>query len=671
MKTKNKTFLLSAILLTSSIITPTIVLNSHQNKTTNGQIIKPISLNKNYELNNDFDLKESQKYFFDYINWINQQSEPIAIFNWSASLPYQEALFIAMVNYFNQSKNQLTMIQEEKFRTNPRYDIDKLSKLPNSPFNILNPDLEHPDQLEKAVENDKINVLYDKRENNNLIVPPNKSQIAENHIQPILNFLKKNNKAPNETKVNIILPDLFFIQLFNNWTPSIDDPLIQLIANAKSILLTTDGAGHIVGVVENGLLKFVLSNEFEKQSESVIKTNLKNIQDFNKEAIAKLTKNDIYNILLLRKTVDNKFDFIHFVHYDSSYSNNLFTNKTDAYGNHIEPLDENNKWNVSSVSLNVLDYAKLIKNKDQTDQFVDYFDKAFFVDKSSKLFVSFDPSNFDPKKKTAIFVGSSLFSPQPSRNHNVTSLEEFGNLRSYVQESFSQFLNKYPPSEFNIIFKHHPIYSAQDSITLTQIYTDNKIEIPNIINSQIPFEYLLSSEFAKAQRNDPNRPSILFSRNNKNIIEPKFKLFGFQATTSLIHTTRLFLETSLNLSKTEIENVVSFDDFLVPTLFDVINKPVFDQKKYNKFESNKKKIETAYRFFNPSQWNNEIGEENDRFLLSTIKPLGENKGVINDMMIDVLIILFMVLIISNLAALPTSIYLICKKKKNKNNIFFI
>lgn len=654
----------SASLLTAAVIPTAIVLKVQNNQLVNNEI-EAINIAKNQQMNQGFDLKESQKYFLDYIQWLNDQNDPIALFNVSASLPYQEALFIAMVNQFNGSKNQLTMIQEEKFRDSPRYDIDKLIAKNNSPINVLNSDKDQPNKIINEINQDKINILYDQRDPN-AIIPQSKSQVAEDHIAPILNYLIESTK--NSNKINIVIPDIYFMQLFDAFSPSVNNPLIQLLSKAKSILLTTDGNGHIVKVVENGLLKFVLSPEFNRQSEQTIKENLKNIQDLNAEKISKLTKNDIYNLLLLEEKIDSKFDFIHFVHYDSSYANNLFSNKTDQNGNFIELLDEDKKWKVSSVSLNVLDYANLLKDQSKKAAFIKSFDEAFFVDDKSELFVSLDQDNFDPKKKTAIFIGSSLFSPQITRNHEVTSLEEFTNLREYVQNSFNQFLTKYPQDEYNIVFKHHPVYSAEDSVKLTKIYTNNQIEIPNVINSRIPFEYLLSSELAKAQRGEE---SILFFKNSKQEIEPKFKLFGFQATTSLIHTTRLFLETSLKISHDEIEKVISFDDFLVPTLFDVIEKPIFDPKKYNKFESNRRKIENSYRFFNPSQWNSEIGNENDRFLFNEIKPLGNDENIINDAMINVLLIGFALVVLSSIVAIPTTIYMIRKNKKNDHpsNLF--
>ena len=660
---KKKLFL-STSLLSATVVATAIVLNFQTNQAIDDKL-EAFNIAKNQEMNQSFDLKESQKYFFDYIKWLNDQNEdPIAILNVSASLPYQEALFIAMVNHFNGSKNELTMIQEEKFRDSPRYDINKLLAKVDAPFNVLNEDKDQPATIVNGIKKAKVNVLFDRR-NPNALIPQPKDRIDEEHIAPILNYLIAHAKT---NKINIVIPDIFFIQLFNNFTPFVNDPLIQLISKAKSILLTTDGNAHIVKVVESGLLKFVLSPEFKRQSEQTIKENLKSIQDLNAEKISKLTKNDIYNLLLLEEKIDGKFDFIHLVHYDSSYANNLFTNKTDQNGNFIELLDEKNKWKVSSVSLNVLDYAKLLNDQSKKSEFIKLFDEAFFVDDKSELFVSLDKDNFDPKKKTAIFIGSSLFSPQITRNHEVTSLEEFANLRAYVQKSFNQFLEKYPQDEYNIVFKHHPIYSAEDAVKLSQIYTNDQIKIPNVINAKIPFEYLLSSELAKVQSGEE---SILFFKNAKQEIEPKFKLFGFQATTSLIHTTRLFLETGLKISHEEIEKVISFDDFLVPTLFDVIEKPIFDPKKYNKFASNKIKIENTYRFFNPSQWNSEIDSKNDQFSFNELKPLTNDESIINDTMINVLLIAFTLVVLSSILTVPITIHTIRKTRKNKNqfNLF--
>ena len=648
-----------------------VVLSAITLKQTTEQVNSDSTIIDQNNLVRKFDLKTDSQYFFDFINWLNQQTNPIVIFNRSASLPYEQHLFLAMVNFFNKSPNFLTIVQEEKAITNPRYDWRSL--IDAQVINALNPDGSQISNFVSALQKDKINLLFDKRDDNG-----DNSQIQRSHYQPILEELTR--IQPNQ-KFNIILPDLSFIELLEEFQPKLDNPLIQILRNANSLLLTSDGAAHIVKTVEQTLRPFVLSSEFAKQSRETIQKNLQIVQTGNVQDIAQLSKNDVYNFFLLDKVIGNQkqFDFIHFLHYDASYKNSLFTDVVDEQGNHIELIPEENRWKVSSVSLNAWDYANLLQNQNQRNinNFMQLLDKAFFVDvaKEEDLFVNLnqdpnDPWAFNPKKKNAIFIGSSLFSPIKELSHKVTSLEQFVNLREYVQASFEQFFKQYPLEEYNILFKHHPIYNAENAIELTKIYTNNQIENPNILKPNIPFEYLLSSEFAKAKANKEN----LFFTNVNGQIEPKFKLFGLQATTSVIQTTRVFLEASVNLDQEQISQLISFEDFPVPTLFDVVVKPISDQKKFDKYETNKAKIENAYKFFNPTQWTTkeDVIQQEDRFLYTNIQPLAGKPNPVNDPMVNFLFVMLVLLGLANLVGLPTGLYLVVKKHKNKTKklLFF-
>lgn len=664
--------LTSALNLTliAGLVSP-VVLSATTIKQITEQVNPDSTIINQNSLVKKFDLKTDSQYFFDFINWLNQQTNPIVIFNRSASLPYEQHLFLAMVNFFNKAPNFLTIVQEEKAITNPRYDWKSL--IDAQIVNALNPDGNQINNFISVLQKDKINLLFDKRDDNG-----DNSQIQRNHYQPILEELTK--IQPNQ-KFNIILPDLSFIELLEEFQPKLDNPLIQILRNANSILLTSDGAAHVVKIVEQVLRPLVLSSEFVKQPREIIQKNLQIVQMGNAQDIAKLNKNDIYNFFLLDKALGDKqeFDFIHFLHYDASYKNSLFTDTVDEQGNHIELIPEENRWKVSSVSLNAWDYANLLQNQSQKNinDFMQLLDKAFFVDvtKEEDLFVNLnqdpnDPWAFDPKKKNAIFIGSSLFSPIKELGHKVTSLEQFVNLREYVQASFDQFFKKYPLEEYNILFKHHPIYNAENAIELTKIYTNNQIENPNILKPNIPFEYLVSSEFAKAKANKEN----LFFTNVNGQIEPKFKLFGLQATTSVIQTTRVFLEASVNLDQEQISQLISFEDFPVPTLFDVVVKPISDQKKFDKYETNKAKIENAYKFFNPTQWTTkeDVIQQEDRFLYTNIQPLAGKPNPVNDPMVNFLFVMLVLLGLTNLVGLPTGLYLVVKKHKNKTKklLFF-
>ena len=666
--------LTSALNLTliASLVSP-VVLSATTIKQTTEQVNPDSTIIDQNSLVKKFDLKTDSQYFFDFINWLNQQTNPIVMLNWSASLPYEQEMFIAMVNLFNKAPNLLTIFQEEKSRINPRYDLDKLTA--ENIVNVLNPDINKPAEIINQPNQQKINVLFDQWDSN---ISAKQDQIKRDHFGPVLDYFSKQQQ---NQKINIVMNDMFFVELFRDFQPQINDPLIQILRYANSVLLVSDGAGHIVRAVEETLRPFVLSSEFAKQSRETIEKNLQIVQTGNAQDIAQLSKNDIYNFFLLDKAFGDKqeFDFIHFLHYDTSYKNSLFTDTVDEQGNHIELIPEENRWKVSSVSLNAWDYANLLQNQSQRNinDFMQLLDKAFFVDvaKEEDLFVNLnqdpnDPWAFDPKKKNAIFIGSSLFSPIKELGHKVTSLEQFVNLREYVQASFEQFFKQYPLEEYNILFKHHPIYNAENAIELTKIYTNNQIENPNILKPNIPFEYLLSSEFAKAKANKEN----LFFTNVNGQIEPKFKLFGLQATTSVIQTTRVFLEASVNLDQEQISQLISFEDFPVPTLFDVVVKPTSDQKKFDKYETNKAKIENAYKFFNPTQWTTkeDVIQQEDRFLYTNIQPLAGKPNPVNDPMVNFLFVMLVLLGLVNLVGLPTGLYLVVKKHKSqtKKLLFF-
>ena len=153
-----------------------------------------------------FDLKADLQYFFDFIKWVNLQSNPIVIFNRSASLPYQENLFLAMINFLNQSPNILMMIQEEKSITSSRYDWKSL--INSGVIKALNSDGNKINNFIPLIDKNKINVLFDKSEDGKDI-----SIIQGDHYKFILDELTKLN---SQQKLNIVLPDVSFIEFLKN-----------------------------------------------------------------------------------------------------------------------------------------------------------------------------------------------------------------------------------------------------------------------------------------------------------------------------------------------------------------------------------------------------------------------------------------------------------------------
>ena len=149
MKKISKVFSLSlmgaiAIPVTLSATTINQATQEREREST-AQSDSNLLVNQKNQQTKTFDLKADLQYFFDFIKWVNLQSNQIVMLNWSASLPYEQEMFIAMLNFLNKSPNLLTIFQEEKSRKNPRYDLDKL--VSENVINVLNPNANQPDQI--------------------------------------------------------------------------------------------------------------------------------------------------------------------------------------------------------------------------------------------------------------------------------------------------------------------------------------------------------------------------------------------------------------------------------------------------------------------------------------------------------------------------------------------
>ena len=190
--------LTSALSLTliASLVSP-VVLSATTIKQTAEQVNPDSTTIDQNSLVRKFDLKTDSQYFFDFINWLNQQTNPIVMLNWSASLPYEQEMFIAMVNLFNKAPNLLTIFQEEKSRINPRYDLDKLTA--ENIVNVLNPDINKPAEIINQPNQQKINVLFDQWDSN---TSAKQDQIKRDHFGPVLDYFSKQQQ---NQKINIVM----------------------------------------------------------------------------------------------------------------------------------------------------------------------------------------------------------------------------------------------------------------------------------------------------------------------------------------------------------------------------------------------------------------------------------------------------------------------------------
>ena len=322
------------------------------------------------------------------------------------------------------------------------------------------------------------------------------------------------------------------------------------------------------------------------------------LNNFLNNEKANISNNDIFNLLLLKKyeiiKSNSNYDFIHFINYDANIFNSI-------------DINDNLRWNESAFSTNFVDYSKLIKNEEQKNRFLNVYSNLFFdYDLSyNKVFIN-GSDQYDPNKKNAIFIGSSLFKPLDGQvtANNYSRLTSMPNVLKEVQSTLQTFLDKYPPSEYNIIFKLHPVFSNADdpqnlgAINYVKLITNNQITNPIIVSSSIPLESWISIDYYNYSTNNLTSPSIIFRSDSP---QTWTTFFGLQATTTTIQTTRLFYQSTFNLDKEIVANQIPLSNFPVPKYFPVVKRLSVDNFILEDFtDDNLKQILKIYEPFCPS-----------------------------------------------------------------------
>ncbi|MDE6289818.1 MAG: hypothetical protein K2L64_03560, partial [Ureaplasma sp.] len=253
-----------------------------------------------------------------------------------------------------------------------------------------------------------------------------------------------------------------------------------------------------------------------------------------------------------------------------------------------------------------------IDGDDNKKSFLNLFSKLFVGNNLTKndIFVN-GVDNYDPKKKNAIFIGSSLFRPISGlvTEDNYSRLDLMPSVLKEVQDTFAKFLTKYNPDEYNIIFKLHPVFSNSEdpknlgAINYVNQITNGAINNPIIASSKIALESWIAADYNKYKNNPDNiEDSIIFRKTNGadiNSAKEWTTFFGFQATTTTIHTTRLFYQSAFKINKNEVANLIPFSNFPVPKSFPVVERLSSDSTR-DYTEDNIKRINSIFKAYCPS-----------------------------------------------------------------------
>ncbi len=518
---------------------------------------------------NNINLADDQKIFFDWIKDTCNNNIPTIGFIRNAALTYQQAFYIALINYFYNVQSNNLNDSSYWFAWDHLWTQNKIN------FNAL-------------IENKVWNGNYEFSSNN---IAKNNFNLYKNidiydNVNQIIETFTTIMEKHNVDKFDFVTDEIQFMHMFRNNKSKFFNFIFK---HANKIIILSDGAYHTNTTVP------YLINQYQNHK---IKSREQIIDMYNEflKGNRSLTQNCVLDLLLLKNYEQNnhnsKFNFVQFINYDSNIFNSI--NLNDVY-----------RWNESSFSTNFVDYGKnILTDTNSIQKYLDVYTKLFFnVDLSlNNLFVS-GQSEYDPNKKNAIFLGSSLFKPLKGNvsENNFSRLDIMPDVLNEVQNTITTILTKYPPNEYNIIFKLHPVFSNADdpqclgAINYVKQITNNAITNPIIVNSSIPLETWIAYDYYNYTNNSGQ--SVIFKSNKP---EEWSTFFGLQATTTTIQTTRQFYQSTFGIDKYKVAQLIPFSNFPIPKLFPIIDRLTKNNSTHDYSNANLQDVENIYKPYCPS-----------------------------------------------------------------------
>lgn len=417
-----------------------------------------------------------------------------------------------------------------------------------------------------------------------------KSSASTYHVkeEDIVDAIDKLNSEFPNTKIDFFATDW----LWANDELS-DSTKFKIIKNARKIVLFSDGAFQTHSFLP--WYKEKLANLEWNESELI--SALNKIKDGSLNDFGQLESTQflaLKNQITTDKTnISNTLNFFDIYHYDGRY---ILDKKN------IQGID--NPYNVSSFATSYTQYPDKLGISTLKNEFYELFENIFKTNFKQKSDI-FDTNaeNYDQNKKNIIFIGSSLFSPLLDYQGQISRLEVFPHIKKEIRSVFKKFLEIYNPSKYNVIFKLHPVYADIElAKRYISIISEGLIEKPIIIKSSIPFESLLAwdyNQYKKSKENLENKTTLNFifkGQTDQDALNNSI-LFGFQATTSVVHTSKLFIETVFNTIDIQNQNFSNFKNFPIPTLFEITKKRVVDNFFHTFYKSNEQELYKIYKPF--------------------------------------------------------------------------
>lgn len=368
------------------------------------------------------------------------------------------------------------------------------------------------------------------------------SDTKYNQYQKIADFIKKH---PGEVDFSLT---------FLEWrryllVPAHKKQLFDILMNARKIIIISDGTAQSY--------EFNLAfNEYKSELEKLSIKEINKKFEFYKnkkydECKEQFDKECPLMWIYLDKKVNNS-PFISLVNYDTSYL------ESDYYKLPKLGIPYNTNQNVF--------HGKYAQWNKEAKPIIESTVKI-----TSDLNIFSKKSNdFDFKKKTAVFMGDGLFREFPgevdAQGKKHTRLLKMPNVLKEQQKIFKEFLKKYDPKEYNIVFKLHPRFNEEYNLEYVKLISNGAIDENNlnIINSKLSWEIIMTNELIKFQ-NNPEKDNLLFK--DKNNLFGGFEIFGFVPTSTVLLTTMMFVYIESGYNNSKVLEVVKPENFPIAKTF--------------------------------------------------------------------------------------------------------
>ncbi|MDC4163624.1 hypothetical protein LNO75_03500 [Mycoplasma sp. T363T] len=365
------------------------------------------------------------------------------------------------------------------------------------------------------------------------------------------------------------------VQLYDFYIPDISfayiEPQIKqwIITHANKIVILSDGNAQPYKFINGNYVPWA-----KRRKKHYTKNELINF--WNKGIETKKLKID-YRYFY---TLEEKVKIYNLISDYSQYFNKEFELNDIGWA----------KLNIKTYPLNFKDFSASIPELDSDKYNEEFSVLSHLKDKTILDFITYGRNNYDPKKENLIFIGSSLFRKD---NKGKIRLEYQNIATDEVHNYINKIYEIYPLEKYNYFYKLHPVYKNEEAIKYIQLLTNGKESSSIILDPSISWENMLAVDL----NNISSEKSIFFKGSEFDENTIKSKLFGLQATTTVLLTSIAMLQEFFNIPMEKTLDFVDLNNFPIPETFNLIKRDTFYKDKQKGYEANYEEMLKIYKYF--------------------------------------------------------------------------